>query len=503
MKTDAHWKTIGQKAHHGIALPMSAVRSKHSCGVGEFLDLLLVIDFCKKIHFDTIQLLPLYDTGNDVSPYNAVSSCALDPMYLSLRELPLLEKSLVEEFGSFEEMNRSAQVALHAVKQKKMRWLYRYYQHAFSALSQDVSYKEFCKEHRGWLQGYAQFKSLSHQFQHIHWSLWTKPYPETPDADFYIFLQFLCFKQMSQVKKYASMQGCFIKGDIPILVSSDSADVWAEPYLFDLNVIAGAPPDQYNAQGQKWSFPIFHWDAMRESGYAWWKRRLHVAENFYHIYRIDHVVGLFRIWAIPKDKKATEGHFVPWDFHLWERQGREVLDMMVKASLMLPIAEDLGTIPKEVPLVLKEFGICGTKVMRWEKRWHHGQEFIPLNEYEPLSLTTVSTHDSDTLAMWWKDEPESAKMWAGRKGWRYHPELSGAERFSYLYDAHHSASYFHVNLLQEYLALFPDLVAEKLEEERINIPGTILPTNWAYRFKPSLEEMLGNSALIEKMRSLI
>jgi 4-alpha-glucanotransferase len=502
VKTKAIWEEIGQRAHHGIVVPLSALRSKHSCGVGEFLDLLLVIDFCKKVHFDTIQLLPLYDTGRDTSPYNGVSSCALDPLYLSLRELPLLDASLVKEFEGFDELNRLREVALHEVKQKKMRWLYRYYQHAFPALSKDAPYQEFYQENQSWLIPYAQYKSLSNQFQHIHWSAWTQPYPEISDTDFYTFLQFLCFSQMRRVKKYAGEQGCFLKGDLPILVGSDSADVWAQPHLFDLNYIAGAPPDQYNAEGQKWSFPIFNWDAMRENKFAWWKRRLHVAESLYHIYRIDHVVGLFRIWAIPQDKKAIEGHFIPWDFHLWEKQGREILTTMIEATSMLPIAEDLGTIPKEVPVVLKELGICGTKVVRWEKQWHYGNGFIPLDEYEPFSLTTVSTHDSETLGMWWKNDPQDAKLWAERKGWAYHPTMSIDERFSCLYDAHHSASYFHINLLQEYLALFPELVSEELERERINIPGTVLPSNWAYRFRPSIEEMLENGPLIEKMISL-
>lgn len=499
MKTKIHWQAIGQRAHHGIAFPLSALRSNLSCGVGEFLDLLLVIDFCKKIGFDTIQLLPLYDTGHDTSPYNAVSSCALDPIYLTLRELPLLEDSLVKEFETFDELNRSPQVALHEVKQKKMSWLYRYYQHAFPTLSQGAPYQEFYKENQSWLISYAQYKSLSKQFQYIHWSGWTQPYPEISDADFYAFLQFLCFAQMRKVKKYATEQGCFIKGDIPVLVGSESADVWAQPHLFDLNFIAGAPPDQYNFEGQKWSFPIFNWDAMREDKFSWFRRRLHVAESLYHIYRIDHVVGLFRIWAIPKDKKAIEGDFIPWDFHLWEKQGREILSMMIESSSMLPIAEDLGTIPKEVPIVLKEFGICGTKVMRWEKRWDYGDEFIPLNEYEPFSLTTISTHDSETLGMWWKNDPQDAKLWAEKKHWQYHPEMSIDERLSFLYDAHHSTSYFHINLFQEYLALFPEFVSENLEQERINVPGTVLPSNWTYRFRPSIEEMLGDGRLIEKM----
>lgn len=494
MKTDTHWQSIGFKPHHGIALPLSSLRSQKSSGIGEFLDLLPLIDFCKKIGFDTIQLLPINDTGGDTSPYNIISSCALDPVYLSLGALPDSKDPIFE----CKEWNESPRVAIPEVKRQKMAWLYPYFQHTFASLEKEPSYQNFVKQHSAWLHPYAEFKAKRNQYQNTHWRSWKET--PAPDTKFYLFLQYHCFAQMEKVKAYATEKGCFLQGDIPILLNSNSADVWKNQHLFQHDLVAGAPPDYYNRLGQKWDFPIFDWEAMRKENFSWWRQRLTVASHLYHIYRIDHVVGFFRIWAIPKEADAISGHFIPENPHLWESLGREILTMMIEASPLLPIAEDLGTIPPEVPRTLKEFGICGTKVVRWQRRWHDGKEFIPMNEYEPFSLTTISTHDSETLAMWWKNAPEEATLLACQKHWMYNPELTKEQRCALLYDAHHSKSYFHINLLQEYLALFPELVSPNPEDERINVPGSVLPTNWTYRFKPIIEEMLECQPLIEEMK---
>lgn len=503
MNQNDHWGKIGFKPHHGIAIPLSSLHTKKSAGIGEFLDLIPLIDFCRLVHFDTIQLLPINDTGSDPSPYNAISSCALDPVYISLHALPDAG-ALWEELSSLQAFNPQERVSIFDVKQKKIAWLYRYFQQVFPTVSKSHPYQDFLREHHAWLSAYVRFKSLKNAYKGTHWKHWPSgAFHTTPaDTDFYSFLQFLCFSQMEKVRAYATTDGCFLKGDVPILLSPDSADVWAHQHLFHLDLVAGAPPDYYNRLGQKWGFPLFNWDAMRKERFAWWKQRLSIVGKLYHIYRIDHVVGFFRIWAIPENKEALEGHFVPEDSRLWEAHGRELLQMMLDASPLLPIAEDLGTIPKEVGPVLKELKICGTKVIRWERRWHDGKEFIPLNEYEPLSVTTLSTPDSDTLAMWWEKYPEESKLYAEKKNWTYHEKLSQEERFSLLWDAHHSSSYFHINLLQEYLALFPELVSPRPEDERINIPGTILPTNWTYRIRPSIEEMCAHTLLIQKMEQL-
>ncbi|HSX38241.1 MAG TPA: 4-alpha-glucanotransferase [Chlamydiales bacterium] len=465
MKTDAHWKKIGQRPHHGICLPLSAIRSHKSCGIGEFLDLLPLIDWCQKIGLDCLQLLPLNDTGDDPSPYNPISSCAIDPIYLSLRDLkvPLDDR--------FQPLNNLPRLRRSEVKQLKLGWLFAFFKEKFSSFQKDPSYSSFLKD-ASWLFEYAKNRSSQ----------------DERGIDFHCFLQYLCFSQLKKVREFAESRSFFLVGDIPHLLSPYSIDVSAHPSFFQRDLAAGAPPDPYNAFGQNWGFPLFHWEAMKDDGYTWWKTRLRTIENFYHIYRLDHVVGFFRIWGIQPGKRAAEGSFYPPNRSLWEERGKEILEMMIDASSLLPIAEDLGTIPSEVYSTLRKLGICGTKVLRW-------QPGIPLNQYEPLSLTTVSTPDLEPLALFWQKYPEEASSLCQTKGWTYEQALSPNIARNILKDAHHTSSYFHINLLQEYLFLFPDLRWPNLEEERINVPGTVLATNWTYRFRPTLEEIVNHAAL--------
>jgi 4-alpha-glucanotransferase len=253
----------------------------------------------------------------------------------------------------------------------------------------------------------------------------------------------------------------------------------------------------YSATGQNWGFPLYNWQEMEKTEFFWWKERLAVASNFYHIYRIDHIVGFFRIWAIAKDEPATQGHFIPENPQKALEQGDQLMRMMLEASTMLPIGEDLGKVPPEVRTHLQELGICGTKVMRWERYWDTTKAFIPPEKYAPLSVTTVSTHDSSTLQLWWTQDSHEAIEYCHGQGWEYSTPLPPEYHFSLLYNSHHTTSLFHINLLQEYLALFPELVHSTPEEERINIPGLISNVNWSYRFLPSAETIVTHSELAQ------
>jgi 4-alpha-glucanotransferase len=163
----------------------------------------------------------------------------------------------------------------------------------------------------------------------------------------------------------------------------------------------------------------------------------------------------------------------------------------------------LGSVPSSVRTTLAELGICGTKVIRWERRYEQDGSFIPFSDYPKLSLTTVSTHDSDTLQLWWQNSPDEAKAFCAFLGWNYSPDLSFDQRLKLLNDAHHTPSIFHINLLQEYLALFPELVSANPQDERINVPGKVLPANWTYRFRPSIEEIAAHLPLKKAIASVL
>lgn len=466
-----------------------------------------LIDWCKEVGFNVIQLLPLNDSGLDASPYNALSSCALHPIHLSLSKLPQ-----APPLPDATQLNALPRTSYLEVLSLKLNFLHTYYTEMGPRLIATKEFQEFLSK-SPWLIPYALFKVLKDKLQHTPWMTWPEEL-KSPDfkklqeqhaeeMTFYYFIQYLCHLQLAEVKQYANGKGISIKGDIPILISPDSSDVWHKPRLFDFSYAAGAPPDMYNADGQYWGFPLFDWESFKNDDFAWWRQRLLVATSYYDLYRIDHVIGFFRIWAIPINHPAKEGKFLPENPALWVPQGKEILMMMLNSSLMLPIGEDLGDVPPSVRTTLAELGICGTKVIRWERSYDEGGKFIPFEEYPILSMTTVSTHDSQTLQAWWQTYSDEAKLFCTFKGWTYSPDLSFEIRQEILKAAHHTPSMFHINLLQEYLAFFPELVHENPDDERINIPGKILPTNWTYRFRPTIEEITSHEPLKKAIASVL
>lgn len=511
------WEKIGAYPHHGINFPLSALHSNNSCGIGEFFDLIPMIDWCHRLKIDFIQLLPLNNSEGDPSPYNAISSCALNLVYLSLHGLPYLEKlsGLKKKLKDLTDLNKTNRIAYTEVLTHKLSWMHAYFDEVGEKIVKSNELKQFIADNP-WIESYALFKALQDRLSDTSWTDWPKELRAPsrkilkslldrywPDASFYIVLQFLTFSQLKKVKQYANTKGVFLMGDFPLLVSGESVDVWQYPEFFITNLSGGAPPDYYNKEGQNWGFPIYNWDNLRQKNFNWWKERLRCAENFFDLIRLDHVLGFFRIWSIPPNRPSKEGHFVPEDKNKWEAQGKELLTMIATSSSMLLIAEDLGTVPDMVRPCLKAMGICGTKVMRWERMWEEDKRFIPIQYYPPVSITCISTHDSETLTLWWKNFPDEAKDFAAFKHWTYSPELTEVQREEILWDSHHTSSLFHVNLLQEYLAFFPELSWPRPEDERINIPGKVLPTNWTYRFKSSVEEITSHEKLFLKMEKLL
>jgi 4-alpha-glucanotransferase len=511
------WERIGVKHHHGVALPLFSLHSAESFGIGEFPDLFPVIDWCKSSGLDVIQLLPLNDTGWDTSPYNSLSAFALNPIHLGLSRLPYLEHDpmLQHELKTIPKRPHSLRIDYTHTREIKMRFLHHYFEKAGHQIQKREDYHHFI-EKSTWLKGYALFKTLKARHQFAPWESWPASLQTLTQKDYsnlcqlyqkeiewYEFLQFLCDLQLHQVNQYALQQHILLMGDIPILISRDSADVWLHRSLFEMNLSAGAPPDMFSADGQNWGFPIYNWEELSKQGYQWWIDRLQYASRYYHLYRLDHVVGFFRIWAVPPGKSGKEGYFIPSDPSLWIDQGQRILLTMLSHCDMLPIGEDLGVIPPEVRECLKALGICGTKVMRWERVWREDGRFIPPQDYGLTSMTTVSTHDSETLQLWWRNNPFDAKTFTHFKGWSYNPVLNREHQREILWDSHHSESLFHINLLQEYLALIPGLTWPQLEDERINVPGSLSENNWSYRFKSSIEELSSNTALRHLIQELI
>lgn len=512
--THRAWQQIGREKLHGINVPLFSLRGESGGGIGNFYDLIPIIEWCAKIGYRVIQLLPINDSGPDSSPYNALSAVAINPIYLNLESLDFLNEELRLEIRMLGRFNTLQRIAYTSVLAAKLDILRLYFQINFHHIEKDPKYEEFIEKHP-FFKHYALFKALKEHYVHRDWQDW-HPHLSNPskhalkeamhthreEMNFHLMLQFLCYQQLKVVKNNAEKHQIFLKGDIPILISPQSMDVWLYRENFNLDYSAGAPPDYYSSDGQNWGFPIYNWEAIEENHFSWWETRLHYAANFYDLYRIDHVIGFFRIWAIAEGQKATGGIYLPKEKWAYLEQGRRILGKLCDFTEMLPIAEDLGTVPEGSREVLFDLKIPGTRVPRWEKRLDRNKSFIPFEDYAPLSLTTVSTHDSATLRLFWEEETDVAKAYAHFRNWAMQP-WSRELQYQLLKDGHQTRSQFHINLLQEYLALYEDLSWPNAHQERINIPGTVSTFNWSYRFRPSVREIVNHDNLALTMQQLI
>ena len=310
----------------GTVIPLFSLRSAHGWGIGDFGDIKLFADWLASTGQNILQLLPVNDTtvcgGNEDSyPYNCVSVFALNPIYTDISALPALSKA---RRNAFYQKEREALNALPTVEYAKVyRLKINYLRELFEEVGSDVlsseGYIAFEKEQQQWLKSYALFRFLSSR---LHSNIWDwgeysrygsgtmeRVVAEYPDAvyevRFHSYVQYLLYTQLSDAHNYANSRGIALKGDIPIGVAPNGVDVWCDREQFNLAVSAGAPPDMFAADGQNWGFPTYNWQVMAADGYAWWRRRLQYMSRFFDAYRIDHILGFFRIWEIPRT--ATSG----------------------------------------------------------------------------------------------------------------------------------------------------------------------------------------------------
>jgi 4-alpha-glucanotransferase len=501
-----HWKKVGVHSHHGIVIFLPALRSESTLSIGEYRDLIPMINWCADLGLDILQLLPVNDSGLDKSPYNGLSAFALNPAYLTLPEpRTTKQRNILQELKRLKKGKYFNYIKNYELKHQYLRL------HVERSEIDDVSLDQFI-DNNPWLVGYSYFKTLKIQRKWSSWQGWKEtidgsitlddiPVRYLKSVRFHCYVQYLCHEQMKSVKVHAESRGIVIKGDIPILISPESADVWLHREMFNLRDSAGAPPDRYSTKGQYWGFPTFNWKDHEGSLLDWWTSRLRYAENYFHLYRIDHVVGLFRMWTIPRGEHSLLGKFVPDSRKEWMAQGKKILKYFLKSSLMLPIAEDLGLVPEEVKACIRALGIPGTKVMRWEKT--EGGIFIDPHKYPSISMTTLSTHDSETFINWWKQYPKEAQPVAEWFGWQYRTNLSKEKNKELIHLSHHSHSLFHINLLQDYFPCIPEFSWSGSRGDRINIPGKIGDRNWRYRYRPSVEEIVTSVSLSRLIKQSI
>jgi 4-alpha-glucanotransferase len=497
----------------GVAVPLFCLRGRHDLGGGSILDLIPFIDWLDRWHQRVVQLLPLNEAAwGETSPYNSSSAFALDPGYISATE--------VDDVTASESARRwleSRAVRRRLRRLRQSRWRHRKasyrltvrllelgFSHFEAAASAErtARFERFCRAQARWLDDFALFRALGELHEGAMWETW----PEglrcrdrkalrqaaarlAPRVRFAQYLQWIAAEQWQRVRAHARRRGVLIKGDLPFVCGRDSADVWAQPELFDPSSSAGAPPDDFSASGQAWGLPLYNWDEMRRQHYDWWRRRARQARELYDLFRIDHVIGLFRTYAMPLRDGGTAG-FVPANESEQLAQGHALMSTILQeAGTAGVIAEDLGTVPQWARESLSELGIPGYKVLRWEKR---DGRYVDPRAYAPSSVATSGTHDTDTLATWCEalsdDERvvlcHSLDLESSLKTER---SCGGVALLRRLYEA------------GSVLTILPiqDLFGWR---DRINTPATMDHYNWTYRLPVRVDELDQVPAIRERMK---
>ena len=318
----------------GTVIPIFSLRSEGSFGVGDFGDLKMMVDWCAKTKQRVLQVLPINDTNmtytwQDSYPYNSISIYALHPQYTDFRQLPALkDEALKAKFEALrQELNALPQIDYERMNNAKLEYLRALYEQEGKTILKSEAFKKFFDQNKAWLVPYAAFCHYRDLYGTATFQEWpdhhelpekereamTKPTTKIyKEVAFWYFVQFNLDQQMRAAHAHARKQRVILKGDIPIGISRDGVEAWVEPKYFNLNGQAGAPPDDFSADGQNWGFPTYNWDEMLADGCSWWVRRFRKMAEYFDAYRIDHVLGFFRIWEIPvPEKSGLMGQFSP------------------------------------------------------------------------------------------------------------------------------------------------------------------------------------------------
>lgn len=318
----------------GLAIPVFSVRTHKSCGVGDFGDLKILVDWCKEVGINMLQLLPIDDTVSthtwvDSYPYGGISVFAMHPMFINIEALGEIPLGIsAKEFQEKKKaLNALPVVDYEAVMKEKSIIYKKAYDYQKDKFLADPDYQAFFKKNEEWLAPYAAFSCLRDRYKTCDYSKWG-PYavydkkkidefvsPQSnqyDDVAVHYFIQYHLHKQLLEASCYARAKGVFLKGDLPIGVIRNSVDAWVAPHLYNMDSQAGAPPDDYATDGQNWGFPTYNWDEMAKDNYKWWRSRLTHMSHYFDAYRIDHLLGFFRIWQMPYDAiSGLLGSFYP------------------------------------------------------------------------------------------------------------------------------------------------------------------------------------------------
>ena len=453
------------------------------------------VDFLAAAGQSLWQTLPLGPPACENSPYSAYSAFAGNPLLISPEFLLHSAWVSADDLGRLSQTaGQGSQVDYSALIPAKRRLL----EVAWHGFRQQLSgipsqaFLQFQRQHAHWLDDFARFEAYTQRFGFSDWTRWPDGLAERDQAaiahwdtqvvsevQFVKFQQFVFDQQWSSLKQYANQRGVQIYGDMPIFVAHQSADVWANRHLFELDkagqpsVVAGVPPDYFSEMGQRWGNPLYRWTAMKNDGYRWWVQRLRHSFHFFDLLRIDHFRGFEAYWEIPADSEtAIQGRWVPGP-------GVELFEVLQQHLGDLPlIAEDLGLITPEVNALLQATDLPGMRVFQFGFGTQEDDYHRP-EQYPPHSVAYTGTHDNDTLLGWQADylrEPPVDVLTPYMEAWgQLHPELRHRPfHWQCIAAVMASASNTAIFPVQDILGL--DASA------RMNVPG-LAQGNWTWRLR--------------------
>ena len=541
----------------GILAPLFALRTDNDLGIGDVGSLREFIDWAAEIGFKLVQLLPINEMGGDHSPYNAISAVAIEPTTLHLAAgspEDLTEHDFDEVVAGFDvERMRKGAVKYPRVRRLKMALLERAYRRFAERNKSNADFAAFCELEAAWLDDYAFFRALMEENDGREtWDEWRDEHREPASARawleaqprqkrdrfedrarFYRYVQWIAERQWLAIRSYAEERGVALMGDIPFGVNLYSADVYSRREEFATEWSGGAPPEPYfkddkftQKWGQNWGIPLYRWDVMRSRNLDWWRWRVRGVQKIFHVFRIDHVLGFYRIYAFPwrptrnkeflplseEEMRARTGgaspQFYPRDDSTREscemnrREGEDYLRVVLEeARQTRVVGEDLGTVPDYVRPSLRSLGIAGFKIPQWEN--YPDGRTIPGSEYQRVSVATYATHDHKPVRALWEDalenttaETEQARGDLGKiAAFAHIPAPNEESDYDRAFYGPIMEALFHC---ESWIALvmITDLLARK---DRFNVPGTAASSNWSRRMAKTVADLKKSRGVRQRM----
>jgi 4-alpha-glucanotransferase len=551
----------------GILEPVFAIRTENDLGIGDTDGVRQMIDWCARHGLNIFQTLPINETSDDNSPYNAISSLAIEPSTLAItpKLIPELGETKFKAIATTKRVTelRGGTVNYPKVKALKQELLAAAFQgflvaHFNKGTARAETFRLFMRANADWLSDYALFRVLMEENgSSPAWDRWPAEHqgprrartwllalPEKRREElsqkqlFFAYVQWLAFTQWEEIKAYGAKQKVYLMGDIPFGVGRYSADVWANRSMFDLDWSGGAPPEKTfkvdpftEKWGQNWGIPNYRWDELRRHNFEWWRTRVGNIQKVFHLYRIDHALGFFRIYSFPwtPDRNAeflplneteaadrTRGRLpgfkqFPDDTHghqaANQAQGEEILRMVLEASgETTVVAEDLGMVPEYVPPTLLKLEMPGFRIPMLF-RDPDGRYADP-KHYSRLSLAQPATHDHPPIAAMWHEC--WANIEAGRDVENNRRELQHMMNFAGLHDEQPPREWsdrFHKAFLRAVMESNSWLAVFQIQDvfgqtARFNVPGSTSTSNWSARVEQTVKELDTNPVLLTKTQTL-